>query len=219
MNLVSRLQTQYGWIPNYRLVLKKPVPAEPNIEVPQTTGISGWIVLSHENGVATCSWITNQNCHKLKVCIDERLFGDTIFRAEKVGNYYVISDVYMYNSSCIFMVSTFKERYEWTCRLMERFFKMIKGFDIFYHKSNMPETTIKGYEVYSNLQNEKGSFIEEVVVHKTDIPDVYKVNDGYLLVPDLKTSIFLRSKGEVFKLKCKQVDENWECQEDIPELK
>jgi hypothetical protein len=86
----------------------------------------------------------------------------------------------------------------------------------------MPETKIKGIEVYSNTVNEHGSFIEstnEATVYKTDIPDVYKVNDGYLLVPDLKTSVYLRSKGDVFKLKCRQVDENWECQEDIPELK
>jgi hypothetical protein len=58
-------------------------------------------------------------------------------------------------------------------------------------------------------------------VIRTEIPDVYTVigKQGYVLVPNLKTSVFLRSKGAEFKLKCVEKDGNWVCLEDIPEVK
>jgi hypothetical protein len=61
---------------------------------------------------------------------------------------------------------------------------------------------------------------QETIV-RTEIPDVYTVvgKQGYVLVPDLKTSVFLRSKGDQFKLKCVQKEGNWSISEDIRELK
>lgn len=214
MNLVNRLQTLYAWTPSSRLVSLKPVPPEPNFSVPQTAGIMGWIVLSYDNNVPVCSWITARECCVLQVCLDERLFGDTIFRAEKVRDTYVISDVFVYNSSCIFVSSTFQQRYEWTAEILKRFYR--PGLAEFIHKSELPENTkLRGYEVYDFKEGSHGCFVEldqtETII-RTEIPDVYTVvgKQGYVLVPNLKTSQFLRSKGSEFKLKCVQKDGNWE---------
>uniref|UniRef100_A0A6C0B3S0 Uncharacterized protein n=1 Tax=viral metagenome TaxID=1070528 RepID=A0A6C0B3S0_9ZZZZ len=173
----------------------------------------GWIVLSYDNNVPVCSWITARECCVLKVCLDERLFGDTIFRAEKVRDTYVISDVFVYNSSCIFNTSTFQQRYEWTKELLTRFYR--PGLAVFIHKSNLPENiSLRGWELYDWKEGSHGCFIEEQfeIVTKTDIPDVYTVvgKQGYVLVPNLKTSQYLRSKGSEFKLKCVEKDGNWE---------
>ena len=52
------------------------------------------------------------------------------------------------------------------------------------------------------------------------IPDCYEINGkGYLQVPDLRTSMYLRSKGERFECRCiKQDDEFWTVTENIPEV-
>jgi hypothetical protein len=51
-------------------------------------------------------------------------------------------------------------------------------------------------------------------------PDCYEViGRGYLNVPNLKMSLFLRSKGERFKCRCIKHDEEfWNVTENIPEL-
>ena len=223
MNPVNRLQTLYAWTPNSRLVSKKPAPPEPNFRVPQTTGIMGWIALTYNNDIPVCLWITARECCSIQVCLDERLFGDTIIRAEKIGKKYVISDVYIYNSTCIFASSTFRQRYEWTKEILSRFYR--SGLAEFVHKSDLPEnTSLRGHEVYDSKEGSHGCFVEleqsEIVV-KTEIPDVYTVKgkQGYVLVPDLKTSVFLRSKGDEFKLNCIPLNGNWACQEYIPEVK
>lgn len=182
----------------------------------------GWIALTYNNDIPVCLWITARECCSIEVCLDERLFGDTIFRAEKVGNKYVISDVYIYNSTCIFASTTFQQRYEWTKEILTRFYR--NGLAEFVHKSNLPENiSLRGYEVYDWKEGSHGCFVEcehEIVV-KTEIPDVYTVKgkQGYVLVPDLKTSVFLRSKGDEFRLNCTPLNGNWACQEYIPEVK
>jgi hypothetical protein len=210
MNLVNRLQTLYGWTPNSRLVSRKPAPQEPNFRVPQTTGIAGWIVLTYDNNVPVCLWITSRESYVLQVCLDERLFGDTVFRAEKLRTTYVISDVFAYNSSNIFVSTTFKQRYEWSRDLLKRFYRA--GLAEFVHKADLINPNIRGYEVYDFKEGTKGSFEElaETIV-RTEIPDVYTVKgkQGYVLVPDLKTSVFLRSLGSEFQLNCVEKDGAW----------
>lgn len=171
-------------------------------------------MLSYDNNVPVCSWITTRESCVIGVCLDERLFGDTIFRAEKIGNTYVISDVFVYNSSCIFNVSSFKQRYDWTKELLSRFYR--PGLAVFIHKSDLSENThIKGHEVYDFKEGSRGCFVEADeldTIIRTEIPDVYTVvgKQGYVLVPNLKTSIFLRSKGPEFKIKCIPKNDNWE---------
>jgi hypothetical protein len=107
--------------------------------------------------------------------------------------------------------------------LLSRFYK--KGLAEFVHKSDLPENiSLRGHEVYDFKEGSHGCFVEleqfEIVI-KSEIPDVYTVKgkQGYVMVPDLKTSVFLRSKGGEFKLKCISQNGNWVCQEYIPELK
>jgi len=164
-------------------------------------------VLGYDNSIPVCLWVTPHETRSLKVCLDERLFGDSIFRAEYTDGTYIISDIFVYNSCCVFLVTTFRQRYEWLSELFSRF-----SGDGLKHKS-AAKFPIKGYEVYDAKEGSHGYFVEDVqTVIKTDIPDVYTIKDreGYLLVPTLELSVFLRSKGPEFKLRCTQKNGNWE---------
>ena len=160
-------------------------------------------------------------------CIaDERLFGDTIFRAERISQYeFVISDIFIYNSNCIFACSTFEQRYVWLSDLLKKFAHTSTGIAQFIHKSNLdPKQKIRGYEDHTDKQGATGFFVEledQTIfeITKLPIPDCYKVGDGYLKVPDLKTSVYLRSKGDKFKCKCrKNEDGSWTLLENIPSI-
>ena len=213
MNLANRLQIHYGWTPHYRLVSKKPVPLEPDFQVPQTKGQSGWIILAYEADLPVCVWMTPYETKYLKVCLDERLFGDTILRAELADGNYIISDVFVYNSSCVFAITTFRQRYDWLKQILERFQK--HGATKMFHKSSIPKVQIKGYEFYDSKVGSNGCFSDlddSQTIQATDIPDVYTVKgqEGYVLVPTLKLSLLLRSKGSEFKMRCIQKQGNWE---------
>ena len=229
MNLASQLQTRYEWTPNYRQVFKKPVPPGlKTFQVPQTTGISGWIVLTYDKDVPVCLWLTTQECRKLPLIVDERLCGDTFFRAEKIGkDEFVISDIWMYNSNCVAACSTFKQRYDWLKKLLDRFTFYIPGTPKLIHKSDLSSSTkIKGYEEHPEENIGKpGYFVEKddsetFTVNRLPIPDCYEIpGKGYLHVPDLKTSVYLRSKGSTFTCKCvPHEDEFWAITENIPEV-
>lgn len=167
--------------------------------------------MSYDNNVPVCMWITAREFCVVSVCIDERLFGNTIFRAEKVSGKYVISDVFAYNGVNLFVSANFKQRYEWSAQLIKRFYR--DGLVTLIHKSELPgNIKIKGYEVYDSRPGSKGSFEEPCeTINRTEIPDVYTVKgkQGYVLVPDLKTSVYLRSLGPEFQLSCVEKDGNW----------
>ena len=188
MSLVNRLRTHYGWTCNFQLESKKPAHQGHN---------SGWIVLSHENNQPRCSWISKTECTQLPIVLDERLFGDTIFKVERTSsNTYNILDVWMYNSSCIYAGTTFKQRSEWLDLVLKMFHNPI----------------------LTKLTHSKPN---KVIILKTAIPDVYSIKgeEGYVQIPDLKTSKFMRSKGSEFKLNCEKQGEYWIIQENIPDLK
>ena len=126
MNPVSLLQSHYGWTPSSRQVFKKPVPTESKcFRVPQTNGIPGWIVLTYEKEKPACFWVTSTEITRIQCIADERLFGDTIFRAERIGQLeFVISDIFIYNSNCIFVCSTFEQRYVWLLDLLKMFLRI-----------------------------------------------------------------------------------------------
>jgi hypothetical protein len=221
MNLASRLQAQLGWTSSFRTVYKKPAPR--GFKVPQTTGILGWIILSYEKNIPTCTWITARDTISIPIVFDERFFGDTIFRAEKISkDTFVISDIIIHNSNYIFACSTFEQRYDWLINVLERFHSPIDGLSKLIHKSALPKTSLRGYEVYTDTPGTNGFFVEndKQVVTKGDMPDVYHIEDSYVRVPDLKTSVFLRSKGPTFELSCvKESDGSWTIRENIPDLK
>lgn len=160
--------------------------------------------------------------------IDERLCGDTFLKVERLDdNTFLVADIWMYNSNCVFACSTFKQRYEWLKELLKTFTTHIEGLTIqLMHKSDY-HGDIKGYEEHpEELIGKPGYYVEEeipsakMMVERMNLPDCYSVGDkGYLRVPDIKTSVYLRSKGDTFECACtKYDDEFWDLAENIPEV-
>lgn len=227
MNLVNQLQRHYDWTPNYRLVFKKPVPLElKTFRVPQSTGHPGWIILTYDQTVPVCLWVSGNTVERLPCIIDERLCGDTFLKVERLDSKtFLVADIWVYNSNCVFVCSTFKQRYDWLSQLLKTFTSHVEGVTIkLVHKSEYTGPT-RGYEEHPNMLGKPGYYVEEengerVTVTKLSIPDCYEiVGKGYLRVPDIKTSVYLRSKGDTFQCKCvKYDDEFWDVTENIPEL-
>ena len=228
MSLVNQLQARYEWTPNYRLVFRKPVPTGlETVRVPQSNGIPGWLVFTYTNDIPVCLWITAHECRKIPCIIDERICGDTFLRVEKIGPLdFLIADIWMYNSNCVFACSTFQQRYDWLALLLETCTSHVPGTAKLIHKSNFKFDIIRGYEEYSNETIGKpGYFIEKdnseiVQVIQLSTPDCYEVlRGGYLKVPDLKTSFYLRSKGKEFECSCiRNEDDSWSIAENIPDI-
>jgi hypothetical protein len=229
MSLANQLQTRYAWTPSYQLVYKKPAPKGlKTFQVPQTTGQPGWIVLTYEKKMPVCIWITEKECKKLPCIVDERICGDTFLKVEKTGPLdFVVADIWMYNSNCVFACSTFRQRYEWLQKLFSRFTTHVPGVTVnLIHKADIGGLKLRGYEQHNDENiGRPGFFIEKDNSELLDIvrlgtPDCYEVvGRGYLNVPNLKVSLFLRSKGERFKCRCVRHDEEfWNVTENIPEL-
>jgi hypothetical protein len=173
-----------------------------------------------------CYWINTHECKKLTIFADERICGDTVLRAEKISNKeYIISDIWLYNSNCIYACSTFSQRYVWLEKFLKMFFYESELFPKLIHKSKAENYPIRGYEYHPEEIGKHGYYVETdkselLTVIKLTIPDCYEITGkGYLRVPDLKTSVYLRSKGETFTCKCLKYDEEfWDIQENIPDI-
>jgi hypothetical protein len=182
--------------------------------------------LTYANNIPVCYWINTHECKKLTVLADERICGDTILRAEKINDKeYIISDIWLYNSNCIYACSTFQQRYIWLEKFLKTFFQETNSFAKFIHKSQAEKYPIRGYEEHPEEVGKNGYFVEKdkselLSIIKMSIPDCYEVvGKGYLYVPDLKTSLYLRSKGETFQCKCSRYDdEYWNVEENIPDI-
>jgi len=131
----------------------------------------------------------------------------------------------MYNSNCVYACSTFSQRYDWLAKLLELFVRFNSASVEFLHKSKLELHPIRGYEEHPEEVGKHGYFADKdkselMTITKLSIPDCYEiVGKGYLRVPDLKTSIYLRSKGDTFSCRCvKYDDEYWDVQENIPEI-
>ena len=210
------------------MVFKKPAPQGSKMtRVPQTGGYLGWIVFTYENHQPVCLWMTNDKTEKIPCSFDERLAGDTIMRAEKVGSLtYVVGDVWLYNSNCIFMCSTFSQRYNWLKTFLPNFIGYVEGVTAkFIHKSDASNYKVRGYEDHPNEIGKTGFYVEKedesqmLQITRMSMPDCYEVGNtgGYLKVPDIKTSRYLRSKGQSFMCKCVKGDEDsWIVTENIP---
>ena len=225
MSLASRLQTLYDWTPSFRQVYKKPVPTElKTFRVPQTKGINGWLIFTYDNHVPTCLWLSSTESKKLPCIVDERICGDTFLRVEKIGPLeFVVADIWMYNSNCVFATSTFEQRYNWLKKFLNTFTSHISGMVKLIHKSDIPVSNIRGYEEHPNEVGKPGYFVEcdgSEMVHfaKMSLPDCYESVPftGYLKVPDISSAFFLRSKGEEFDCKCVKTGESWALVENIP---
>ena len=154
-------------------------------------------------------WITSQECYSVQCCADERICNDTFLRVERQrDNVYVVSDIWMYNSNCVFACSTFQQRYEWLKTWIPTFIHSVPGNIKVIHKSDWEGKANRGYEAYTSDIGGHGYFFESpgerVTIVKMNIPDCYEIkpNRGYLRVPDLKTSQYLRKKGDNFSEFC-----------------
>jgi hypothetical protein len=218
-SVLSRLQRLYDWTPAFRTVYKKPVPRDcKTFEVPQTTGRSGWIALTYDNNIPVCVWITSQECYKLPFSCDERICNDTLLRVERLSNNeFVVADIWLYNSNCVFSCSTFEQRYLWLKEWLAEFVYHIPGVTIrLIHKSEATNVRCRGYETYTNDIGSNGYYRDDdgtqiVSIKKLALPDCYEAEDGgYLRVPSLKLSEELRLLGDSFKLRCiKEEDGSW----------
>ena len=191
-------------------------------------GSLGWLILTYENNIPVCVFVNTQECKKVPILADERICGDTFMRVEKINDLeYVVSDIWMYNSNCIFACSTFSQRYEWLEKFLTTFIQSTPETAKLIHKSKATEYKLRGYEEHSYEIGKHGYFVEKeddyeiLNVKRLTIPDCYEVEQGgYLLVPNMKTSVYLRSKGDQFTVKgVKQDEEFWDIVEDIPEVK
>lgn len=183
-------------------------------------------MFTYDNKIPVCLWITKAGCKKVPCIVDERLCGDTFLRAEQIGELdFVIADIFIYNSNCVFACSTFKQRYDWLSQLLSTFTTCLEGVTIdLIHKQDLAdEVPLKGFEEHPlETIGSTGYFVEKTnlqTITKLTLPDCYSVNDqGHLLVPDLKTSLYLRSKGPKFQCNCEKVDDEfWKLNENIPE--
>jgi len=124
----------------------------------------------------------------------------------------------MYNSNCVFACSTFQQRYEWLQKFIPMIHKRSKNTIQILHKAELKHLKARGYEDYTDEIGTYGFFVDKeeicstqklMKIKKLPLPDCYQVNgNGYLLVPDLKTSEYLRSLGNEFELPCEKVDED-----------
>lgn len=160
-----------------------------------------------------CMWFTSRECVQVNIpcCVDERICGDTFLRCEKIRNDFIVSDIFIYNSNCVFACSTFEQRYNWLKDLL-KFFQVVPGFARFIHKSNLEKHhKIRGQESYLDEIGSNGYYSEEkgelVKIKKHILPDCYLIGDSYLRVPDLKTSQYLRTLGSEFELRCDRNDD------------
>ena len=191
---------------------------------------SGWIIFTYENDIPVCLWASTQECKKLPCIVDERICGDTFLRVEKLSDLeYVVADIWLYNSNCVFACSTFKQRYEWLKVFLKTFTSFIEGVTIeLIHKSDLePGYFLKGYEDHPLNEIGKHGYYSDkddsqlFTIQKLSIPDCYEIvgKNAYLKVPDLKTSKYLRLKGQTFSCKCIPCeDEFWDVAENIPEV-
>lgn len=165
-----------------------------------------------------CVWITSQECYLLPFSCDERICNDTLLRVEKINSKtYVVSDIWLYNSNCIFSCSTFEQRYDWLKEWLTTFVYNIPDVTIqLMHKSDLKNVRFRGYELYTDDIGSRGYFKEDVgsrlvTVKKMIHPDCYEVEDGnYLRVPTLQLSRELRMLGDSFTLRCiQEEDGSW----------
>lgn len=196
--------------------------------VPQTTGHPGWIIFTYEENVPVCLWVSAVECRKVPCIVDERLCGDTFLKVERIGELdFVVSDIWMYNSNCVFACSTFKQRYDWLFKLLTKFTRCIEGVTIdLIHKLDLGDVQIRGHEYHpvdtpgchGYFAQNDGTEIFDIV--RLSMPDCYEIaGKGFLRVPDLKTSMFLRQQGQTFKCRCKKYDDEfWDVVEKIPDV-
>ena len=217
MNPVKALQARSGWTPSCQMVSQKPAPQGYELfKVPVSSGKQGWLVFTYDKDIPVGYFISGHECQKLNgIVIDARICGDTVMRVEKLDDKYLVADIFLYNSNCVFACSSFKQRYDWSANLVKTFC----GPQI-VHKSDYDFKCVY-HEVYTDTEGFREEIGEVVRVKQLSTPDCYEVVEGgYLSVPSMALSAHLRTLGEEFSLRCsKGEDDFWIILENIPCVK
>lgn len=172
----------------------------------------GWLILTRNPKPQALFSNRNGELQPIRVVWDQRCFEDTIFRVEKTSTHLYLADVWMFNGTTLFYITTFQERQE----LLKKLFMFYTPCSVFESiaidlRENIKD--IRGFEYYTNERGSKGIFIENkpdeandayLEIVRTDIPDVYRIisNGEYLRVRTLELSQYLRNLGNQFKLRC-----------------
>jgi len=206
---MNRFHRLYQWQSD-RIMTRLGTPRDDqSIRAAQVGGKSGWIVLQRP---AQAFFVARSQLsfEPITISIDERCFDDTVIRVERDKKVLYLADIFIWQGVLVHKTMSFSQRQE----ILHGFFKYCytpcPSFESV--RLSLRPTTGKGYEHYSTSPGDIGTFsIEQYhTIRKTDTPDVYAVEDGYLNVPTLELSKKLREMGDVFEAKCKKVDDLWE---------
>ena len=152
---------------SYRLypLVKKGNPISDPCQVPQLSGIPGWIFLTHDNegnANAHFSDAKGDRVESIPLVMDERLCSDTIFRVVRLApKNYVVYDLLALNGVRVHDVLNFSQRQERIAELLE----------LFHHPDLTSLVTIndapvgahiRGYEQYDNIPGSIGVYIPAV---------------------------------------------------------
>ena len=126
-----------------------------------------------------CLWVTTNYAEKLPIIADERICGDTFLKVEQIDSQtFLVSDIWMYNSNCVFACSTFEQRYNWLKDLLKTFTSHIDGVTIkLLHKSDYTGA-IKGYEEHpTDMPGKPGYYVEDE--SKSETVNVIRMNNEF----------------------------------------
>lgn len=157
--MLQRMKSLYQWRP---LVKKGQPLSSPLQEVPQFNGIPGWILCTHdEQNRPRVLWTERgTTAESLDVGMDERVCGDTIFRAIRLSpRVFLLADIWVFNAENIHHGKTFADRQAIIAKILDYFHE--PDLTAFVHMEDVPVgTLIRGYESYDGLPGSIGSFSE-----------------------------------------------------------
>jgi len=218
---MNRYHRLYKWASDLKMTKRGLPRDDQTIRVPQTTGQSGWLILTRTPQPQAYWMIRSQlSQESVPFVIDDRCFDDTIFRVEKHKTTLYLADVFCWQGTPVWKTMSFTERQHILREFLEICYTPCSQFEwkALKLRSDCPGP-YKGFECFSDAAGDVGTFTEDMrrlyTIRKTALPDVYAIEgeEGYLDVPNLTTSQKLRTLGETFQLYCEPSKEDpalWE---------
>jgi hypothetical protein len=142
-------------------LVKKGNPTSDPFQVPQLSGVPGWIYLTHDKEGNAHAYFTDakgERTDELALVMDERVCCDTIFRVVRLApKIYVVYDLFVLNGVKVHETLSFQQRQERIETILELF-----------HQPDLVALTtiadapvgshIRGYEQYDNIPGSIGVF-------------------------------------------------------------
>lgn len=159
--MFQRMKVSYRLYP----LVRKGSPISDPCQVPQISGVPGWIFLTHDkdgDAHAHFSDAKGDKTESIPLVMDERLCSDTIFRVVRLATKsYVVYDLFALNGVKVHETLSFQQRQERIAELLE----------LFHHPDLTSLVTIndapvgchiRGYEQYDNIPGSIGVYIPAV---------------------------------------------------------